>query len=188
MTEKDWGELHINLLKIAVLSTAIVSNWHTYIHRSGTRCSYERGFHGHQSCSSVHEETGLRQVCLYFVLDEGLWVMSLFWSVQEVKSSDLWLVICAVCSTGVFVARVLYHKWLFFKITNDLLLQFRVVVTSSTSGLYGSFGQINYSAGYSFLSSLDDWFYYCLPQPRWVSWDSHTHWQWRGKSTIFSPM
>ena len=88
MTEKDWGELHINLLKIAVLSTAIVSNWHTYVHRSGTRCSYERGFHGHQSCSSVHEETELRQVCLYFVLDEGLWVMSLFWSVQEVKSSD----------------------------------------------------------------------------------------------------
>jgi 3-hydroxyacyl-CoA dehydrogenase/3a,7a,12a-trihydroxy-5b-cholest-24-enoyl-CoA hydratase len=39
----------------------------------------------------------------------------------------------------------LCHKRLYVKITNDLL-QFRVVVTSSTSGLYGSFGQINYSA------------------------------------------
>jgi hypothetical protein len=91
MTEKDWGELRINRLCTVFTqrSSALYCYIYTYIqlpyiHRSGTRCSFERGIHGHQSCSSVHEETELWEVCW---LDESF--MSLFWSVQEVTSSDL---------------------------------------------------------------------------------------------------
>ena len=43
MTEKDWGELHINLLKIAVLSTAIVSNWHIHTYTDLVHAVHMRG-------------------------------------------------------------------------------------------------------------------------------------------------